>query len=153
MSTYIPFAVAALLMITSIIDMRTGRIPNWVSFVFIGLFAVLVALSPDKMGYVWQVVFAAVVFGVGLALYAFVGLGAGAVKLLAAAALFLPMSRTVAITLILIASTFVLGLTVTFIRNKFGSETSSWKVMRERIMPLSLPVTATTLLAMFWLQA
>lgn len=153
MLIYIPYVVAALLLVASFVDLRTGQIPNWVAYIFVGLFAAVVAISPDKSGYIWQVVFAVAVFGVGLLMYAFAGFPAGAVKLLAGAALFLPMSRTVAMILILIASTFALGLTVQLIRSWFGSDNSKWRVMRERIMPLSLPVTTTCLLAMFWLQA
>ncbi len=152
-ATYIPFAVAATLLAASIIDLRTGKIPNWFSYVFIVLFAVLVAVSPEKSPYIWQFAFAAAAFAMGLALYAVVGFGAGAVKLLFGAALFLPFSRTFAIFMILLVSMFFMGLIVTLMRGAFGNENSKWRVLKDRVMPMSLPVTVTSLLAMFWLQA
>ena len=105
------------------------------------------------MTFAWQLGFATVAFALGLALYALLGFGAGAVKLLFGAALFLPMSQPVKIIGLLLLTLFLGGLLVNMARNKFGSEDSSWRVMRERIMPMSLPVAATSLIAIFWLQA
>lgn len=152
-ATLIPFAVAATLIAAVVIDFRTGRIPNWMSYIFIGLFVLLVAVSPYKVTFAWQLGFATVAFALGLALYALLGFGAGAVKLLFGAALFLPMSQPVKIIGLLLLTLFLGGLLVNMARNKFGSEDSSWRVMRERIMPMSLPVAATSLIAIFWLQA
>jgi prepilin peptidase CpaA len=150
---YIPFVVALVLITATVIDLRTGRIPNALSYAFIGLFAVLVVVSPDKSPFIWQLLFAVVTFAVGIALYALLGFGAGAVKLLAGAALFMPVGRPMAILGILLAALFLMGLVVTLARKWFGHEDSKWKVLSARLMPLSLPVTVTSLLAMFWLQA
>lgn len=152
-ATLIPYAVAATLIAATLIDMRTGKIPNWLSLVFMGLFAVLVAVSPDKMVFAWQFGFALIAFALGLILYAFLGFGAGAVKLLFGAALFLPMDHPVKIVGLLLLTLFIGGLLVNMIRAKYGSDDSKWKVMRDRVMPLSLPVTVTSLIGIFWLQA
>lgn len=152
-ATYVPYAVATLLIVASLFDLKTGKIPNWLSYGFIALSGILMALSPDWTPYLWQLAFAFAAFAVGLLLYALVGFGAGAVKLLFGAALFMPMDRTMAMIGILLASIFLMGLLVTLVRGRFGSEESRWKVLRERIMPLSLPLTTTSLLALFWLQA
>lgn len=150
---YIPFVVAILLIAATLLDMRTGKIPNWIIYAFFALFAVQVALSPDKMVFAWQLGFAVGAFAFGLLLYAMLGVGAGAVKLLAGAALFLPTGHGWAMFALLLATLFSLGLAVTIVRAKFGSEDSKWAMLKKPVMPLSLPVTATSLLALFWLQA
>lgn len=147
----IPYAVAATLIAATLIDLRTGKIPNWLSYFFFGLFIALVAVSPDRTVFAWQLGFALVAFGIGLVLYALLGFGAGAVKLLFGAALFLPMDHPVKIIGLLLLTLFLGGLFVNMARKQFGSEDSAWRVLKERIMPMSLPVTATSLIAMFWL--
>lgn len=151
-ATYIPFVVALLLTYACVTDMRDGRIQNWISLALIALFAVVAVIYGDVAAALWQIAWAIAVLCLGLALYAFVGFGAGAVKLLAAAALFLPL-RPGALLGILLLTMFLLGLVVTLVRASLGTEKSRWKMLRERTMPLSLPVAATCLLGMFWLQA
>ena len=150
---YIPFAVAALLIAATLADLRTGKIPNVLIYAFFALFAVMVAVSPDKTVFAWQLLFAVAAFGFGLLLYAMLGVGAGAVKLLAGAALFLPMGKAWAMFGLLLVSLFALGLVVTLVRAAIGHEDSKWTVLKKRVMPLSLPVTVTSLLGLFWLQA
>ncbi|MEL6570436.1 MAG: prepilin peptidase [Pseudomonadota bacterium] len=147
----IPYAVAATLIAATMIDMRTGKIPNWLSYIFIGLFGVLVLVSPDKDTLAWQFGFALAAFALGLVLYALLGFGAGAVKLLFGAALFLPMEHPIKIVGLLLLTLFLGGLFVNLVRVKFGSDDSGWKVLRERVMPMSLPVAATSLIGIFWL--
>lgn len=147
----IPYAVAVTLIAATLIDLRTGKIPNWLSYIFIGLFGVLVLVSPDKVALAWQFGFALLAFGVGLLLYALLGFGAGAVKLLFGAALFLPMEHPIKIVGLLLLTLFLGGLIVNIVRVKFGSDDSRWKVLRERVMPMSLPVAATSLIGIFWL--
>ncbi len=152
-ATLIPYAVAATLIAATVIDLKSGKIPNWLSYIFFALFIVLVAVSPDKAVFAWQLGFALVAFGFGLLLYAFLGFGAGAVKLLFGAALFLPMDHSIKIVGLLLLTLFLGGLITNVVRAKFGHEDSAWKVLRERVMPMSLPVTATSLIGLFWLQA
>lgn len=147
----IPYAVAATLVIATVIDMRTGKIPNWLSYIFFGLFIVLVAVSPDKAAFAWQLGFALGAFAIGLVLYALLGFGAGAVKLLFGAALFMPMEHPFKIIGLMLLTLFVGGLTVNLVRAKFGREDSNWRVLQERVMPMSLPVAATSLISIFWL--
>ena len=149
--TYIPYAVAAVLIAATLIDMRTGKIPNWVTYALFGLFIVLVALSPDRSAYGWQLLFAGVAFAIGLLLYAMLGFGAGAVKLLFGAALFMPAEHPFKILGLLLLTMFLGGLFVKLLRGSLGSEDSNWRVLRERVMPMSIPVAATGLIAMFLL--
>lgn len=150
---YIPFIVAILLIAATLLDLRTGKIPNWIIYAFFALFMVQVAASPERSVFAWQLGFALGAFAIGLLLYAMLGVGAGAVKLLAAAALFLPMGYGWAMFGLLLVTLFSLGLVVTVVQVKFGREDSKWTVLKKRVMPLSLPVTATSLLGLFWLQA
>ena len=150
-ATLIPFAVVAVLCYATYMDMRAGKIPNWSALALFGFFIVMVVMSGAPASFGGQLIFAGITFLVGLALYATAGVPAGAVKLLAGAALFMPPSRAVVLILILIGITFALGLLVNILRKAFGSKDSTWKMLRERVMPLSLPITATTILGMFWL--
>ena len=151
MTFYIQVAVAAILIIASVLDMKTGRIPNWFAFIFIGLFGVLALTTMTLSAALWQCGFAVMVFAFGLLLYKLMGAGAGAVKLMASAALFMPADRGFALLGLLMFLMFAIGLIVTIFNRILGSEDSKWKVLSERVMPLSLPVCATGMLGMFWL--
>lgn len=141
----------AVLVLAAVMDLKSGRIPNWVSLVMLVTFGVTAAMLLSWDVVLWQVGFAVVVFGVGLGLYALTGAGAGAVKLMAAAALFLPMERGFALFGILLVAMFCMGFAVNMLRRVAGSEDSTWAVLKSPVMPLSLPVCATGLLGMFWL--
>jgi len=147
----IHLAAAAILVAGTIIDLRTGKIPNWLGYGLLGLFMVVAVMAPDKTMILWQIAFAAGTFALALLIYAMFGFGAGAVKLLTGAALFLPMDRSFAMFGLLVFTMFALGLIVFLARMTIGSPESKWVVLRKNVMPLSLPVCTTSLLGMFWL--
>ena len=151
MTYYFQIAVAALLISAAILDLRTGRIPNWFAFVFAGLFAGMAVFTMDIASVAWQLGFATVTLVFGLAMYHLVGFGAGAVKLLACAALFVPMDRGFALFGLLIGTMFGLGLIVGIVHRILRREDSKWAFLRKPVMPLSLPICATGLMGMFWL--
>lgn len=151
MTFYIQIAVAAILVTAAVLDMKLGRIPNWFALVFVGLFGVLAYSTMTLEIALWQVAFAVAVFAFGLMMYTIAGVGAGAVKLMASAALFMPSDRGFALMGLLILLMFVIGLVVGITNRILRSEDSKWKFLREPVMPLSLPVCATGLLGMFWL--
>ena len=151
MTFYFQIAVAAVLVATAVYDMKSGRIPNWVALVLVAIFGAFAFATMTLTGVMWQLIFAAGVFGFGLVLYVITGAGAGAIKLMAAAALFMPIDRGAALFGILILAMFALGVIVTIINRTLRSENSNWAFLKSPIMPLSLPVGATALLGMFWL--
>ena len=67
---YIIYAMAALLVVAMLIELRTGRIPNWITALPLVLFIVLVAITPDRSPYYAQVALSVAVFAGGLALFA-----------------------------------------------------------------------------------
>ena len=151
MTFYIQIAVTAILITAAVLDMKSGRIPNWFAFLFIGLFGILAITTLTLSAALWQCGFAVGVFAFGLLMYNIAGVGAGAVKLMASAALFMPIDRGFALLGLLIFTMFAIGLVVAIIGRIFRSEDSKWKVLKEPVMPLSLPVCATAMLGMFWL--
>ncbi len=91
--TGIFLAVAVVLILAAIEDIRTRRIANRLSLILVGLFGVTVAADlltgADVMAaIVWPTVVGSSVFLVGLALFATGVMGGGDVKLLSAMALF-----------------------------------------------------------------
>lgn len=151
MTFYFQVAVSAMLMLAAVSDLKSGRVPNWVALSLIALFGVFAFVTMTPAAALWQVGFAAIVFVFGLGIYAIAGTGAGAIKLMAGAALFMPIDRGFALFGLLIATMFCLGLLVSLMHRVFQSDDSSWAVLKTRVMPLSLPVCATGLLGMFWL--
>ncbi|MFT4700474.1 MAG: prepilin peptidase CpaA [Yoonia sp.] len=147
---YIQYAVAAVLIGAALSDMRTGRIPNWFALIFVGLFAVMAVTSLDTAMIAWQLGFAAGTLVLGMALFQLLGFGAGAVKLLACAALFLPMDRSFALLALLLGSLFGLGLIVGIVNRIYRDDNSPWAFLKKPVMPLSLPICATGLAGMFW---
>ncbi len=91
--TGIFLAVAVVLILAAIEDIKTRRIANRLSLILVGLFGVTVAADlltgADVMAaIVWPTVVGSSVFLVGLALFATGVMGGGDVKLLSAMALF-----------------------------------------------------------------
>jgi len=136
----IHIAAAVILLAGTLIDLRTGKIPNWLIFGLVALFIAATFVMPDRSAILWQVAFALGVFVLGLVIYAAFGFGAGAVKLLTGAALFLPMDRSFAMFGILLVTMFALGFVVFMTRLFWGNPESKWVVLSKNVMPLSLPV-------------
>ncbi len=148
---YIPYALCAVLFVAFVLELRTGKIPNWLTLLPFVLFIIVAAMAEDRSALAWQMALAAGVFIGGLLLFAFAGFGAGAVKLMTGLALFIPLSKAVMALVVFIASLFVGVVLVLFLRNMIGSEESKWHVLAKNIMPMSLPIFATALAVFFYL--
>ena len=147
---YIPYAVAAILVAGLVIELRTGRIPNWLTLLPFLLFAVVAVVTEDRSALLWQLGQSAGVFVGGLLLFLFAGFGAGAVKLMTGVALFIPLSDGVTALMIFFGAMLLGLLLVIGLRNIMGSEQSKWHVLAKPIMPMSLPIAVTGLAVMFW---
>ena len=79
---YANYAMAAVLIAAMLIEVRTGRIPNWLTLIPFAIFAALLVLTDDRMPLYWQMGIAAAMLVAGLILFAVGGMGAGALNLL-----------------------------------------------------------------------
>lgn len=146
----IHYAVLAVLVVAAILDARSSKIPNWSIYLLLAIFGVKAAVFPDVVDLYVQIGAAAVVFIVGLGGFALGAFGAGAVKLLSATTLFLPVEHGLALAAILFGAAFVFTFLFMFLRGMFGSEDSKWASMRKRIVPLSWPIGTMTAIALFY---
>ncbi|SFR38017.1 Type IV leader peptidase family protein [Yoonia tamlensis] len=146
---YIPYAMAAILMIAVAIDIRTARMPNWLTLLPVVLFIVQIVTAGDPSAYGWQLAQGAIVFVLGIGLFSVGGMGAGAVKLLAGTALLIPTANGWYALAGFLGVVFVLFPIIISLRKAFGSKDSKWAVMARQILPMSLPIAAAGLLGMF----
>ena len=146
---YVPFVMGAVLVAATLLELRTGRIPNWLTLVPVALFAVLIAVAPDRGALLPQLYLALAVFAVGLLLFAFAGFGAGAVKLMAGTALFIPIGEAWSAFLIFILTLLGVSFVIIQLRKAIGSEDSKWYVWRAAVLPMSLPIAVAGLCSLF----
>ena len=145
----IPFAVAAIIVVAMLLEIKTGRIPNWLTFLPFVLFAVLLAAVEDRTPLYWQIALAAGVFLFGIVMFAIGGSGAGAVKLMTGVALFVPVSKAGYTALVFLLVFFVSSFIFVQLRKAFGSENSSWHLMAKQVLPLSFSIGMAGLAGMF----
>lgn len=144
-------AMAALLVVATVLEIRIGRIPNWLTILPFALFAGLFFLSTDWTPLYWQIGLAVGVFIFGLVMFALGGSGAGAVKLMTGTALFVPFAKAGYAAIIFFLVFFVSSFIFLQIRKAFGSEDSSWHLMAHAVLPLSFSISVAGLAGMFWL--
>ena len=147
---YIPFAMAAILIVALMIDVRTARMPNWLTLLPVVLFIVQVGASGMPSAFAWQLAQGVIVFVLGIALFAAGGIGAGAVKLMAGTALFIPTANGWIALVGFLGAVFVAFPIIIMIRKAIGSEESKWAVLSRQILPMSLPIAVAGFLGMFW---
>ena len=142
---YAPYLMSAVLILAMALEFRTGKIPNWLTLIPFVLFIAVAATTEDRSTLVWPLIVAVAVFAVGLLLFAFAGFGAGAVKLMAGLALFIPLSKGFIAVGIFFGSLFVFGFVLSQIRKYAGKENSDWHILRSKSFPISLPLVLTGL--------
>lgn len=145
----ISLAVAAILLAIAVLEAKTGRIANWLIAVLLVAFAAKAVVFPDQVNVIWQVAFAFAVLAAGFGLFVAGAFGAGAAKLSAAVALFLPLDRLGTLGLIMLAAVILGILVFGLLRSAFGAEDSDWKSMQSRIVPMSFPIGVTALCGLF----
>ncbi len=147
----IPLAMGAILVVAMLLEIKTGRIPNWLTTLPFVLFAVLMYLSEDWTPLYWQMGLAFGVFVFGLVMFAIGGSGAGAVKLMTGTALFIPFSKALYAVIIFFLVFFLSSFFFVQFRKAFGSENSSWHLMANAVIPLSFSIGIAGLAGMFLL--
>lgn len=145
----IPMAMAAVLVLAMSLEIKTGRIPNWLTMIPFALFAVLLIVAEDRTPLYWQMALAAGVFVFGIVMFAIGGSGAGAVKLMTGTALFVPLSKAFYTALVFLLVFFVSSFIFVQLRKAIGSEDSSWHLMAKAVLPLSFSIGCAGLAAMF----
>ncbi len=148
-ATYAPYLVIAVVAVAMVIELRTGKIPNWLTLLPFLLFIVVAASVPDRSVLIWQLVLAVAVFAAGLLLFAFAGFGAGAVKLMSGLALFIPLAKGWIALAVFIGGLFLAGLIIARARRMVGSEDSTWKVMNSNVLPMTVPMMLTCIAVFF----
>lgn len=143
------YAMAAILVAAMVIECRSGRIPNWLTLIPPVLFVLVVVTAPEPTAMIWQFALGAAVFVFGLVLFFVAGFGAGAVKLMGGAALFIPLNNALYAFGILVAVLFASAFIIVQVRKAFGSDESDWHVLANAVLPMSLPIALATLGAMF----
>lgn len=146
-----PLAMAVILVLAMLLEIKTGRIPNWLTVLPFVLFAVLLFLTPDRTPLYWQMGLAFGVFIFGLVMFALGGSGAGAVKLLTGTALFVPLGVAGYAVIIFFLVFFFSAFFFVQLRKAFGSEDSSWHIMANAVLPLSFSIGIAGLAGMFLL--
>ena len=147
----IPLAMAAVLVVAMLLEIRTGRIPNWLTALPFVLFGSLLIVVEDRTPLYWQMGLAAGVFVFGLVMFAIGALGAGAVKLMAGTALFVPFATAFYAGIVFLVVFFTSSFVFVQLRKLIGSEDSSWHLMANAVLPLSFSIGTTGLVAMFLL--
>ena len=146
---YIPYAMAAVLIVAVIIDLRTAKTPNWLTLIPIVLFIAQIALSETPAAFGWQLGQGILVFVLGLVLFAAGGIGAGAVKLMAGTALLVPTHNALGSLGLFLAVVLLVFPLIMLLRKAVGSETSKWAILSRQILPMSLPIAVAGLYGMF----
>jgi len=147
----IPMAMAAVLVLAMALEIKTGRIPNWLTVLPFVFFAVLLVLAEDRTALYWQMALSAGVFVFGIVMFAIGGSGAGAVKLMTGTALFVPLSKAFYTSLVFLVIFFVSSFIFVQLRKAFGSEDSSWHLWANAVLPLSFSIGCAGLVGMFLL--
>ena len=140
------------MLLAAIFDLRSYRIPNWISIwlVALFLFAVLAAgLRPDSV--LPHIVVGMVGLMAGYLLYAFTGMGAGDAKLGAAALLWSGLSGLYAWTFFLALSMAALAVSLVVARwtlaRTGNTAVDNRLVRRGAPVPLGVALSAASLLA------
>jgi prepilin peptidase CpaA len=141
--------MAAILIAAMALEIRTGRIPNWLTAVPCVVFAAVLVLADDRAALYWQLGLSAVVFVLGVIMFAVGGMGAGAVKLLAGTVLFVPWENAFYTLLVYLGVFFVSSVIFVQVRKMFGSEDSAWHVMANAVIPLSFSIGVAGIIGMF----
>ena len=150
MLAYVPVVMSVILIAAMVIELRTGKIPNWLTLTPFVLFILVLVTSPDPTIFGPQLIAAAMVLVIGLVLFAVAGFGAGAVKLLTGLALFVPLDRALVTFGIFVAAMFVGTFLILQIRKHFAVDGSDWVVLAKGVLPMSWPIGIAGL-SLFWL--
>ncbi len=148
---YAPYVMAALLVLAFLIEIRTGRIPNWLSLIPFVMFLGVLVMADDRGPLYTQMFMAAGVFSFGIIMFIIGGMGAGAVKLMTGTVLFIPVSKAFYTLLIFLPVFFVSTFVFIKIRKWFGSEDSDWHLMANAVLPLSFSIGVAGIAGLFFL--
>lgn len=87
MLTFLNVVACALMLVAAVTDIRSYRIPNWISVALVALFAVRAAVAPVSL--IGSLTIGAIILAAGFVLFATRLFGAGDAKLMAALSLWI----------------------------------------------------------------
>lgn len=140
--------VAAGLILAAVWDAKTAKIPNWLVLSLVVVFAAKWALDPATVS-LWQIGFAGLIFAGGFGLFVAGAMGAGAIKLATATALFMPLDRLGMLGLAFVLAVILSMIVIGAVRGAIGSDDSAWACLRKRIIPMAVPIALTGLAGLF----
>ena len=140
MPLFIGLGLTALAAAILYFDLRFRRIPDWITFAALGLFAIWVLVDPD-LTLIPRLIQAAGAFALCFLLFALRILGGGDAKVIPALALFVSPAFA-GQTMLLFAGMFLLALCVTALHRKRRGQANTGK------MPLGGAIGGSTLIAL-----
>lgn len=149
-TAYFPYILTAILLVAVVVELRTGRIPNWLVALPLLLFIVTLIMADDRAALLPQIYFAIGMFVAGLLLFAFGGFAAGAVKLMTAVVLFIPWAEAGETLAVFVVALFGCTALIVPLRKVLASDESSWHVLQKPVLPLTLPICIAALASLFW---
>lgn len=138
-------ALAVLLVVMIVTDLRLMRIPDVLTIGFVILFAAHAAVIGPGIWLVWQIGLAVAVFVLGFIAFGFNLMGGGDTKVLPALVLFVPISHLSAAMLVFAASLLISILTLLIVRRVWARPDHDWAAFRETALPMGLPIGITGL--------
>lgn len=140
-----PILLAAALLALIVLDLRFMRIPDQLVAAFLALFIVKVLAQGPGEWLLWQMGLAAVVFGACFVAFGLNLLGGGDAKVLPVLALFVPLGQ-LAPAMLLFSVALILSIAAVLACRRIWSHPDrSWAVLRERDLPMGLPMGLTGL--------
>lgn len=151
MTSIIWFLLAGLLLLAAVTDARHYRIPNWICVAVAALFVVTAPFGMGLEGMWPHFLVGIAVLGVGYALYALTGMGAGDAKLAAAIAIWAgPAGFQTWITFFALAMLTLVFILIGVRRAAhavIGTEPSSRVLKRGAPVPLGVALSVSAILA------
>jgi len=124
-------------------DLRRMRIPNWLNAALALLFVPVAAATLPLEAALWRLGIATAVLLVGYALFAAGRMGGGDVKMLAAAALWIPPAQAGA-AMFLLSVALLAGLVLVLAARRLTPSDTSWRGLRRhaRRFPMGVSIAA-----------
>ncbi len=126
-------------------DLSVMRIPNKSVLLLFGIFLVVGLIALPFETYLWRIAGAAIVFGIGVILYMFGGIGAGDIKFAAAMAPFFS-GGDLSVVLFLFASVLLAAVATHQAARRIPAIRGlvpGWKSWESRNFPMGLALTGT----------
>lgn len=147
-SLYVALAFLPILLTTAIFDLREMRIPNWLSWAGLAIFAATLPVLGLEAWFL-RVVVGAAAFAVCFGLFAIGWLGGGDAKILPVTLLFVPLN-ILSLYMFAFSAAMLLGMVAIWLaRQRFSHEDAIWVSMKPgAAFPMGISIAASLPLAL-----